>query len=70
MNKVYIKGDYIQLNQLLKYTGIISTGGEAKFFIESNDITLNGVEVYELRKKIRCGDELIINGEVIEIIEE
>ncbi len=70
MNKVFIKGDFIQLNKLLKYAGIISTGGEAKFFIESNEIILNGVIVFELRKKIRVGDELFINGEQLHILEE
>ncbi len=67
---IYIQGDYIQLNKLLKYAGIISTGGEAKFFIEDNDIILNDVEVFELRKKIRVGDKLFINGEQINILEE
>ncbi len=67
---IYITGEYIQLNRMLKYAGIISTGGEAKFFIEDNDIILNGVSVFELRKKIRVGDELTINGEVINILEE
>lgn len=68
--EIFIKDDYIQLNQLLKYAGIISTGGEAKFFIEENDIVLNGVSVFELRKKIRVGDLLFINGEQIIILEE
>lgn len=68
--EILIKDDYIQLNQLLKYAGIISTGGEAKFFIEENDIVLNGVSVFELRKKIRVGDLLFINGEQIIILEE
>ncbi len=68
--EILIKDDYIQLNQLLKYAGIISTGGEAKFFIEESDIVLNGVSVFELRKKIRVGDLLFINGEQIIILEE
>ncbi len=66
---ISITGEYIQLNKLLKFAGIISTGGEAKFFIEENDITLNSVDVFELRKKIRVGDKLIINGETINILE-
>ncbi len=61
METIYITGEYIQLNKLLKYAGIISTGGEAKFFIEENEILLNDVLVFELRKKIRPGDKLIIN---------
>lgn len=68
--EIIIAGEYIQLNQLLKYAGIISTGGEAKFFIEENEILLNGKSVFELRKKIRVGDQLFINGEQIIILEE
>ncbi len=66
---IYIKGDYIQLNKLLKFAGIISTGGEAKFFIEENNLILNGEEVFELRKKIRIGDAFFINEERINILE-
>lgn len=68
--QIIINSEYIQLNQLLKFSGLISTGGEAKYFIEENEIILNGVDVFELRKKIRPGDELLINGELLEIIEE
>ncbi len=70
METIYITGEYIQLNKLLKYAAIIQTGGEAKFFIEENDIVLNGVEVFELRKKIRPGDELLINGELLVVLKE
>lgn len=58
------------MNQLLKYAAIISTGGEARYFIEENDIVLNGIKVFELRKKIRPGDEFFINGQQFEIVRE
>lgn len=67
MEEIIIKEEYIQLNKLLKYLGIISTGGEAKYFIEENNIMLNDNEVFELRKKIRVDDQLYINGEKITI---
>ncbi len=70
METISITGEYIQLNKLLKYAAIIQTGGEAKFFIEENEIVLNGIEVFELRKKIRPGDEFFINGEQFIIVRE
>ncbi len=68
MEKIYITGEYIQLNKLLKHACIISTGGQARFFIEENEIVLNDELVFELRKKIRPGDKLLINGQEFQII--
>lgn len=68
--EVYIKEEYIPLNKFLKFTGIISTGGEAKFFLEENEIFLNDVVVTELRKKIYVNDILVINGETFKILRE
>ncbi len=70
MNEVKIKDSYIKLNQFLKFTGLISTGGEVKYFIEDNNITLNGEEVFELRKKIYVGDKLVINNDEYKIVSE
>ena len=33
---------YITLNVLLKITGLISTGGEAKIYLANNDVFVNG----------------------------
>ncbi|MFN6014236.1 MAG: RNA-binding S4 domain-containing protein, partial [Flavobacteriales bacterium] len=44
-----IDGQYIELIQLLKATGIAETGGHAKFIVEDGEVIRNG-EV-ELRKR-------------------
>ena len=42
--EVLIRKDeqYITLNVLLKITGLISTGGEAKIYLANNDVFVNG----------------------------
>ncbi|QBF34978.1 RNA-binding S4 domain-containing protein [Mycoplasmopsis phocirhinis] len=40
MKKIYINTEFITLGQLLKLTGLINNGGEAKDFIELNKINI------------------------------
>ena len=53
---VYIKGEFIKLDALLKYVSVASTGGEAKMFIKGHDVFVNGRVCLERGKKIRPGD--------------
>ena len=49
---VKIASPVIQLNQLLKWIGLLETGGQTNFLLEDRKILLNGVLVHEKRKKI------------------
>lgn len=60
MEEIAISTPTIQLDQLLKWAGIVETGGQVKFFLEEGAIFLNGKLVTEKRKKL-------IPGDVIEI---
>lgn len=60
---VKISSAMIQLNQLLKWIGILETGGQIGFLLEEKAILLNGVVVQEKRKKIYPGDTVTINNE-------
>lgn len=51
-----IEGDYIELNKLLKASGVCSTGGEAKMLIEIGEVRVNGVVERRKRRKINRGD--------------
>lgn len=42
MEIIKINTDYITLQQLLKMTDIISSGGEAKYFLIENKVLVNG----------------------------
>lgn len=42
MKEIKINTDYITLQQLLKIGNIISSGGEAKYYLLENDVFVNG----------------------------
>ena len=56
--------DYITLVNILKYEGIISTGGEIIHLIDNNSITYNGVLESRKRKKLYSGDVVVVNEEI------
>jgi ribosome-associated protein len=60
-----VKGDYIQLNQLLKLENIVSTGGEARQLIEHGMVRVNGEKAEAIRKKIKMGDKVEVSGEIL-----
>lgn len=41
MEEIKVKGEYLKLEQLLKITNIVSSGGEAKHFLINNKIYIN-----------------------------
>lgn len=65
--KIRISGEFIRLDALLKFTGLVGTGGEAKLRITQGEVKLNG-EVCTVRgKKIKSGDQITTGGHCIEI---
>jgi ribosome-associated protein len=62
MESIDITTSVINLDQLLKFAGIVETGGQVKLFVEEGLIWLNGTVVTERRKKIRPGDIVEIKG--------
>ena len=66
---IKIKGEFIRLDDLLKVTGSVVTGGHAKVVIQEGEVTLNG-EVCTMRgKKIRSGDEVGCQGDTFRVEE-
>ncbi len=62
MEEITIYTEYITLGQLLKIANIISSGGEAKYFLSENTALINGVEDNRRGKKLYKGDKIIILG--------
>lgn len=62
-----IKGEYIQLNQLLKALQWASSGGEAMNFIADGHVSVNGEITTIKRKKIYVNDTVHFNGNIVEI---
>ena len=63
METIEITTEYIKLQDLLKFTAAVQTGGEAKMVIQEGEVTVNG-EVCAMRgRKIRPGDDVCFNGQ-------
>jgi S4 domain protein YaaA len=62
MKNVTIQTDYITLGQFLKLTDCISTGGQAKGFLQDVPIRVNGAEENRRGKKLVAGDIVLVQG--------
>lgn len=62
-----IKGDYIELIQLLKVLGIAETGGHAKMIVEDGVIIRNGEVELRKRAKLIPGDEIKLDDVTINL---
>lgn len=62
-----LEGEYVELNQLLKLTGLCDSGGAGKSIVASGDVKVDGVT--ELRKtcKIRAGQVVTLGDVIIKV---
>lgn len=65
--QVLITTEYIKLDQFLKFSGIVPTGGEAKELIQSGKVLVNGEPCQMRGKKLRSGDKVEANGKGYEV---
>ena len=56
------KKDYITLQQFLKLRGIVSTGGQAKLYLQEADITVNGEKENRRGRKLYPEDIVVVEG--------
>ena len=64
---IKIDTEFIRLDNLLKFAGVVDTGGAAKFIIQDGQVLVNG-EVCTMRgKKMRSGDKAQIEDLIIEV---
>ena len=68
MRDVLIKSEPVELYKILKFEGMVPSGGVAKMAIDSGDVMVNGEIETRKRKKIVAGDTIEFNGEVIHIV--
>jgi S4 domain protein YaaA len=66
--EVKIKTEHINLGQFLKHAGIIDTGGQAKEFIVSSEIKVNGILTNQRGKKLYPGDVIKVNDLMFTIV--
>jgi ribosome-associated protein len=55
----------IQLDQFLKWKGLVSTGGQAKLVIQGGEVQLNGVVETRRKKKLKTGDKVTFAGRTL-----
>jgi ribosome-associated protein len=65
MTTFKIKGEFIELIQLLKVLGIAETGGHAKIIVDDGLVKLNGEVETRKRAKLRVGDKVEVDNEII-----
>ncbi|AQW22321.1 RNA-binding protein [Lentilactobacillus curieae] len=58
--EILIDGEYITLGQLLKEESIISSGGQAKWFLRETAVDVNGEPENRRGKKLRDGDNVSV----------
>ncbi len=68
MMEFELKGEYIELNKLLKIMSMAESGGEANAVITEGKVKLNGNIEIQKRKKIRIGDKITYKGNSVIII--
>ncbi len=61
--EVVITTEFIRLQDLLKFAGLVETGGEAKERIQAGEALVNGEPCLQRGKKLRPGDKTLFAGE-------
>jgi ribosome-associated protein len=60
--------EYIQLIQLLKVLSLVGSGGEAKEVVREELVFCNGELETRMRYKVRKGDEIEVEGNLIKVV--
>ncbi len=64
-----VRGDYIQLDQLLKAAGLVATGGEAHAAVEAGVVRVDGRVESRKRAKLRAGQRVTVGGETVRLVQ-
>ena len=67
MNIVEITNEPVELYKILKFEGVVASGGEAKSVIADGQVLVNGKVETRKRKKIVSGDTVEFSGEIYSI---
>lgn len=62
MRDVLINQEPVELYKILKFEGLVASGGEAKSAIADGLVTVNGSTETRKRKKILAGDTIKFRG--------
>jgi ribosome-associated protein len=62
-----LEGEYIPLIQLLKATNLVQSGGEAQTVVSEGLVKYNGAVDYRKRLKVKAGDQVEFNNQIISV---
>jgi len=67
MLELELRGEYIELDKLLKATGLVESGGRARVLIAAGEVRVDGQ--VELRKtaKMRAGQVVEFGGQQVRV---
>ena len=68
MQDVVINKQPVELYKVLKFEGLVGTGGEAKFVIDEGLVQVNGELEMRKRRKLFAGDIVEFNGERLHLV--
>jgi ribosome-associated protein len=68
MKTVEIIKEPVELYKILKFEGLVASGGEAKMVIADGDVKVNGEVETRKRKKIVSGDVISFAGQTIRVL--
>lgn len=68
MKEIKIHSEYITLGQLIKFLGIVNTGGEIKVFLSENSVFVNEMPENRRGKKLYPGDFVQISSKKFKIV--
>ncbi len=67
MKIVEIDREPVELYKILKFEGLVGSGGEAKLLVGDGQVSVNGQVETRRRKKIVAGDVIEFRGETLQI---
>ncbi|WP_303785624.1 RNA-binding S4 domain-containing protein [Azovibrio restrictus] len=65
-----VRGEYIQLDQLLKAAALVGSGGEAHAAVQAGRVTVDGQVESRKRAKLRPGQRVEFHGETLVLVAE
>lgn len=65
-----VRGDHIQLDQLLKAVGLVGSGGAAHVVVEAGEVQVDGKVESRKRAKLRVGQRVRFAGEEIVLVSD
>jgi ribosome-associated protein len=67
MDEFQAKDGMIRLGQLLKASGLVATGGEAKLLLVDEQVSVNGEVETRRGRQLHPGDVVTLGGEAVRV---